>query len=331
VEVTVPGSLRYPSSRISLALLPTPLVRARRLERALGCGPIYVKRDDLTGFGVSGNKARPLEFLIGDALAQSADVLVTVSSPRSNFGAAAALAARTAGLDCDLLFKSPPPTTPSVNVELSRAAGARLCFDIAAKHEGFDDAVAAHVESLRALGRRPYTVPRGGATAVGATGFAWAAMELAEQCDAIGITPKVVVVASGSGGTQAGLVAGKVGFTLPWRVVGVSVTRPASDMADLVLRLSQECADRLGRARPAVADVDVRDPVESGFGVAPTEDRLSTRLALQNEGLLLDDYYGAKAMTLMRGLLKSESPTPVVFWHTGGLSSALTNLIHGAP
>lgn len=329
--VTVPGSQGDPAPRICLAVLPTPLVRARRLERVLACGPIYVKRDDLTGFGVSGNKARPLEFLIGDALAQGADVLVAAGAPSSNFCAAAALAARTVGLDCDLLFPGPPPTTPSVNVELARAAGARLCFDVVANRAELDAAVVAHAESLRSHGRQPYAVPRGGATAVGASGFACAAKELAEQAEAIGITPEVVVVATGSGGTQAGLVAGQVGFALPWRVVGASVSRPADDMSDLVLRLSQDCADGLGLARPAVADVDVRDMVGPGFGIASTQDRLSARLALQHEGLLLDDYYGAKAMTLLRGLLETACPTPVVFWHTGGVSAALTTLTQGAP
>ena len=324
--VTVPSSRRDLATRVSLAILPTPLVRAPGLEQALGCGPIYVKRDDLTGFGVSGNKARPLEFLIGDALAQGADVLVAAGAPSSNFCAAAALAARTVGLDCDLLFPGPPPTTPSVNVELARAAGARLCFDVVATRDELDAAVVAHAESLRSAGRRPYAVPRGGATAVGSTGFACAAMELAEQCDAIGIAPEVVVVATGSGGTQAGLVAGTVGFALPWRVVGASVSRPADDMSDLVLRLSQDCGDSLGLARPTVSDIDVRDLLGPGFGIASTEDRLSARMALQHEGLLLDDYYGAKAMTLLRRLLETACPTPVVFWHTGGVSAALTTL-----
>lgn len=324
--VTVPSSSRDLATRVSLAVLPTPLVRAPGLERALGRGPIYVKRDDLTGFGVSGNKARPLEFLIGDALAQGADVLVAAGAQSSNFCAAAALAARTVGLDCDLLFPGPPPTMPSVNVELARAAGARLCFDVVATRDELDAAVVAHAESLRSLGRRPYAVPRGGATAVGAAGFACAAMELAEQCEAIGITPEVVVVATGSGGTQAGLVAGTVGFALSWRVVGACVSRPADDMSDLVLRLSQDCADSLGLAMPAVSDIDVRDLLGLGFGIASTEDRLSARLALQHEGLLLDDYYGAKAMTLLRRLLETACPTPVVFWHTGGVSAALTTL-----
>jgi adenylosuccinate lyase len=316
--------------RFGLATLPTPLVRAHRLERALERGPIFIKRDDLTGFGVSGNKARPLELLLGDALAQGADVLVAAGATSSNFCAAAALAARIARLDCELIFPGPPPATTSVNVELARAAGARLCFDAVATREELDAAVVAHARSLRSQGRRPYAVPRGGATAVGAAGFAHAARELADECEAIGITPRTVVIATGSGGTQAGLVAGQVGFALPWRVVGASVSRPAEDVAGHVLDLSRQCADRLGLARPAAADVDVRDLIGPGFGIASTQDRHSARLALRHEGLLLDDYYGAKAMTLLRTLLETGCPTPVVFWHTGGVGAALTTLTEGA-
>jgi D-cysteine desulfhydrase len=330
VGVRVSSSRPDLAPRVCLAVLPTPLVRATGLERVLGGGPIYVKRDDLTGFGVAGNKARPLEFLIGDALAGGADVLVTAGAPSSNFCSAAALAARTVGLDCELLFPGPPPAAPSVNVEISRAAGARLCFDVVASREELDAAVVAHAKSLRSRGRRPYAVPRGGATAVGATGFACAAKELAEQCEAIGLMPEIVVVATGSGGTQAGLVAGQVGFALPWRVIGASVSRPAADMSGLVLRLSQDCADGLGLERPGVADIDVRDLMGAGFGIASTEDRFSARLALHHEGLLLDEYYGAKAMTLLRRLIQTPCLTPVVFWHTGGVSAALTTLTRGA-
>jgi D-cysteine desulfhydrase len=182
-----------------LATLPTPLVRAKGLESALSAGPIYLKRDDLTGFGIAGNKARALEFLIGEAVDQQADVLVAAGSPSSNFCAAAAMAARTAGLACDLLFSGPPPAAPSVNIELARACGALLYFDAAATREQLDDAVLDHAKRLQAQGRRPYAVPRGGATGVGAAGYACAAWELADQCAASGITPAVVVVATATG------------------------------------------------------------------------------------------------------------------------------------
>ena len=307
--------------RFVLATLPTPLVRAEGLENALGAGPIWVKRDDLTGFGVAGNKARALERLLGEAVATDADVLVAAGSPTSNFCAAAAMAASRAGLACHLLFPGPAPRERSVNVELARAAGAVLHFDVVPTREELDAAVIVHAESLAAQGLRPYAVPRGGATAVGASGYADAARELADQCEAAGFSPRLVVVSTGSGGTQAGLVAGQVGHALPWRVVGASVSRPAPVAAEQVLRLSRECNTVLGLPLPEADDVDVREARGEGFGIASEQDRASAALALRYEGLLLDPYYGAKAMTLLRALVRQHDPT--VFWHTGGVSAAL--------
>jgi D-cysteine desulfhydrase len=301
-----------------------------RLEAALQAGPLYVKRDDLTGFGVAGNKARALEYLMGAALDGGADVLVAAGSPSSNFCAAAALAAATVGLDCDLLFPGTPPTTPSVNVELARATGARLLFGVVGTREELDDAVLDHANALRIEGRRPYSLPRGGATPVGAIGYVYAARELAEQCDRARIQVGTVVVATGSGSTQAGLVAGQVGFGLTWQLVGASVSRPAQPLADQILRNSRDCAAILALDPPGIGNIDLRDCRGAGFGLASRDDHVSGRLALRHEGLLLDDYYGAKAMTLFRSLLAQGAATPAVFWHTGGVAAALTALTQGA-
>ncbi len=316
--------------RFALAVLPTPLVRAPRLEDALGAGPVYLKRDDLTGFGIAGNKARALEFLLGDALAERADVLVAAGSTSSNFCAAAAMAARVAGLGCDLLFPGDPAAPGSVNVELARAAGARLVFGAARTRDGLDAAVGEHAEALRAEGRRPYAVPRGGATAVGALGYAHAVDEVSEQCEAAGVRPRTVVVATGSGGTQAGLVAGGAGARDRWRLVGASVSRPAEEVTEQVLRTARACAERAGLSPPCPEAVEVVDCRGEGFGIASAEDRASARLALDHEGLVLDHYYGAKAMTLLRSLVREPDSTPALFWSTGGVAAALTSLARGA-
>jgi D-cysteine desulfhydrase len=316
--------------RAPLALLPTALERMPRLEKALGAGPLYVKRDDLTGFGVAGNKARALEYLVGAAIADDADVLVAAGSPSSNFCAAVALAAARVGLECELLIAGTAPPDPAVNLEIAKAAGARLLFDLVARREELDAAVEERADALRAAGRRPMPIPRGGATAVGSLGYAYAAQELAEQSDRQGLAIRTVVVATGSGATQAGLVAGQTGFGLPWRVVGASVSRPPEALADQVLRTSRACAMSIDLTPPTPADLDIRDCRGAGFGIASDEDRCSARLALDREGLLLDDYYGAKAMTLFRALLADGAPTPAVFWHTGGVAAALTALKRGA-
>jgi D-cysteine desulfhydrase len=316
--------------RVDLAALPTPLVRARRLETALGAGPLFIKRDDLTGFALSGNKARPLEFLLGDAIDKGCDVLVAAGSSSSNFCAAAAVAARVVGMDCDLLFPGDRPSAPSANIEMARAAGARLVFGVAETRDELDDAVAEHTGTLTAQGRSPYAVPRGGATPVGALGFFYAAQELAEQCDAAGIAARTVVVPTGSGGTQSGLVAGQVGLGLAWRVIGASVSRPAESLAVQILASARTCAAALGRTQPTRGDVDVRDVRGPGFGLASAQDRISADLAFRHEGLLLDRYYGAKALTLLRALLAGGTPTPAVFWHSGGVASAVSALVEGA-
>lgn len=298
-----------------LAVLPTPLVRARGLEHALGAGPIWVKRDDLTGFAAAGNKARPLEYLLGDALARCADVLVATGAAGSNFCAAAAVAARVAGLDCALLHPGSEPATPPLTVRLSRAAGATLTFDPSLARAGLDDAVQQHADRLRVGGSRPYAVPRGGATALGAVGFARAAHELAAQCAELGLERCTVVLPTGSGGSQAGLVAGCADEGLPLRVVGASVSRPVAAMRARVLELACACARLLGTPQPREADVDVRDAIGDGFGHPSAADRHSALIALTSEGLLLDDTYTAKAMTVLRELV-GEQHDPIVFWHT---------------
>lgn len=311
--------------RFSLAILPTPLIRASRLERAIDAGPVWVKRDDLTGMAIAGNKARPLEFLLGDALAQGCDTFVATGSARSNFCASAAVAARLAGLRCVILHPGGEPSPAPTTVQLSRATGASLHFMPSLEREDLDLEVRLLAEQLRLEGLRPYAVPRGGATSVGVVGFALAASELADQCIERGIESCTVVVPTGSGATQAGLLLGSFDSDLPIRVVGASVSRPIEEMRETVLALARAGARTLGTPPPKAADVDLRDAVGPGFGLPSNEDRASADLGLRSEGLLLDPTYTAKAMTVLRALI-TERPGPFVFWHTGGLSSALTAL-----
>lgn len=311
--------------RFPLAILPTPLIRAPRLEHAMGAGPVWVKRDDLIGLAVAGNKARPLEFLLGDALAQGCDTFVATGSAGSNFCAAAAVAARLAGLGCVLLHPGDEPSPAPTPVQLSRAAGASLRFSPSIDRGDLDSEVRLLAEQLRLEGLRPYAVPRGGATPAGIVGFVLAARELADQCIDRGIESCTVVVATGSGATHAGLLVGSLDAGLSMRVVGASVSRPIEQMRATVLALAQEGAHALGTRPPEDADLRLRDAVGPGFGLPSSDDRASVELALRSEGLLLDPTYTAKAMTVLRSLA-AERPGPFVFWHTGGLSSALSAL-----
>jgi D-cysteine desulfhydrase len=312
--------------RFPLAITPTPLQRASRLERLWGSGPLWIKRDDMTGFGAAGNKARPLEFLIADALAGGADTVVATGGVGSNFCAAAALAAHTAGLQCDVVYAGDAPQHLPVTVRLAHAAGAHLTFLPGVERSDLDDAVAAHARSLADQGRRPYALPRGGATAMGAVGFAAAAGELIEQCAAEGITECTVVLPTGSGCSQAGLVAGLASASnLTATVVGASVSRPPDVMRTRVANLARECASLLHV--PAVPDdaVLVRDARRSGFGQSDPELRRIAAEALRTAGILLDGTYGAKALAVARDIAQ-QANTPVIFWHTGGLPKALVEV-----
>jgi D-cysteine desulfhydrase len=318
-----------PSGRFRLATLPTPLARAARLERALGAPPLYVKRDDLTGFALAGNKARQLELLVGDAVGRGCDALVTGAGPGSNFCQAAALAARVAGLGCVLVMYGAEPASPHPNLALARASGAEIRFTGRPERESVDPVLDEAAAELEAEGRRPYLVPRGGSSGVGAAGYALAATELAAQLDAERVAPELVLVAAGSGSTQAGLVAGTVAGGHPWRVAGASVSRPVAECADQVLRLARAAAALLGQPAAEARHVEVWDARGPGYGIPSPEGERAARVAADTEGLLLDPVFTAKALALLPRLVHDGVRGPVVFWHTGGTPGALAHLTRG--
>lgn len=312
-----------PPPRVRLSALPTPLQPAERLARALASPPIHVKRDDLVGFALAGNKARKLEFLLGDALRQGSDILVTGGGPGSNHCQAAAAASRVVGLDCRIVMYGEEPVRPPANLRLVRAFGADVQFTGDPDRGSVDPRLEETAAELIDDGRRPYVVPRGGATPVGSIGYAIAAGELETQLERGGVTPEVVVVATGSCGTQAGLVAGTVGAGRPWRVVGATVSRSVAECRERVLELARGCADLLGLPPAEDGDVEVRDARGPGYGVPSPEGVAAARSAADEEGLLLDGTFTAKAMGTLVALVREGLTGPVVFVHTGGTASIL--------
>lgn len=309
-------------ARFPLAVGPTPLVRAPRLEAALGLGPTLVKRDDLLGFGVAGNKTRPLEFLIGAAVAQGARVFVTGGGPGSNFCAAAAMAARAAGLACELHVWGDPR---SANLALATAAGATLVPTGGTVREQVDEQIATRVAQL---GDGAYGVPRGGSTPLGAVGFAAGAAELAAQLDALDVRPGLITLPVGSGGSVAGLMAGLAAVGLDIPVLGVSVSRPLEEIRAKVDDLAAGCAALLGTPAPDPAQLTMVDARGPGFGSATDRERMHAREALWAEGLLLDETYGAEAFSAVVDLV-DRPEGPVLWWHTGGLLPALGSILKG--
>lgn len=310
-------------ARMSLAILPTPLVAAPRLADALGlAGPLLVKRDDLTGFAVAGNKARQLELLVAEALEQDADVLVTGGTIGSNFVPAAAAAAAYAGLGCVVVLAGASVNRAAhPNLAAATAWGAQLRWTGQAERASVDLLLPEVAALLAREGARPYVVPRGGATATGALGYRLAVDEVIGQ---LADHNPTVVVAVGAGGTLAGLVAGVVAHGRPFRVVGASVSRPADDMAASVLDLAQQVARRCGDQPPQERDVNLVDARGPGHGVASAAGDVAAALALRCAGLVLDPVYTAKALAVLPSAV---GDGPALFWHTGGLLDAVAGLL----
>jgi D-cysteine desulfhydrase len=314
-------------------VLPTPLVEAPRLAAALGlAGPLLVKRDDLTGFAVAGNKARQLRPLVADAQGAGADVLVTGGTAGSNFVQAAAAAAAWAGMRCVLVIAGHPPVPPlHPNLAAALAWGAELRFTRDADRRSVDAALPAAADALAAAGGRPYVMPRGGASPVGAEAYRTAVDELLSQLDGTHghKGPRmVVVIAAGAGGTLAGLVAGNVARGRPLRIVGASVSRPPREVAGRVLDLAVAVARRHGDPEPTSDDVELVDARGPGHGLPSPAGESASALALRTEGLVLDPVYTAKALAALPSVA---GDGPALFWHTGGLLDAVAGWVGAAP
>jgi D-cysteine desulfhydrase len=293
------------------------------LATALGLtAPLWVKRDDLTGFAVAGNKARQLELLVDDARTRGADVLITGGTLGSNFVQAAAAAAAWADLGCVLVLAGPPvPHSAHPNLAAATAWGADVRFTGDLDRTTVDAQLPVVAAELTAAGCRPYVVPRGGASPVGAEGYRLAVDEVLAQLD--GQAP-VVVIAAGAGGTLAGLVAGNVALGRPLRIVGASVSRPPAEVTARVLELAGQVADRRGEPRPGESDVELVDARGPGHGVASPAGDAAAALALRAAGLVLDPVYTAKALAALPTAAEGQ---PALFWHTGGLLDAVAGLM----
>ncbi len=307
-------------SRFPLAHLPTPLEPLPRLSHALGVR-LFVKRDDQTGLAGGGNKTRKLEHLTAEALAQDADTLVTVGAVQSNHCRQTAAAAARAGLRCVLVLSGHPPSSGVTgNLLLDYLLGAEVRW---AGDRPRDAVYREVVEAERAAGRRPYAIPLGGSTALGAAAYAAATLELKAQLDAQGLAFNRIVFASSSAGTQAGIVVGARLAGLRSQVLGISVDLPAPALQGLVARLATETAARLGAPHTcAPDDIAVNaDYLGAGYAVMGAPEREAITLFAQIEGLLLDPVYTGRAAAGLIDLIRRGVIGPdetVLFWHTGG-------------
>lgn len=309
--------------RAPLAHLPTPLEDAPRLSAALAGVRVLVKRDDLTGLALGGNKTRKLEYLLGDALAQKATVVITEGPVQSNHCRQTAAAAARLGLPCVLVLSSEQPApTVQGNLLLDRLFGAEI--HLVRSREERKRTLEELAAAARARGERPYAIPTGGSTPVGAAAYVRAAFELAAQLVERGVAAsRLLLATSTSGGTQAGLVLGAVLLGQPSRVVGIAVEPDAATIRQRVAELANATADLLEvpvRITPEMVEVDDRW-VGPGYSVPEETTIEALQLAARQEGLVLDPVYTGKAMAGLIGAIRGGeigADETVVFLHTGG-------------
>ncbi|WP_349370200.1 D-cysteine desulfhydrase [Salinarimonas sp.] len=315
---------RFP--RIRLAHLPTPLEPMERLSAALGGPDIWIKRDDCTGLATGGNKTRKLEFLMAEARDRGADIVVTQGATQSNHARQTAASAARLGLDCHILLEDrtgfrTADYNENGNVLLDRLHGAT----IERRPGGLDMNAELQVVAARlaAEGRRPYAIPGGGSNPTGALGYVDAAQELMAQADAMGLVIDHLVHATGSAGTQAGLVVGLKGVNAKVPLLGIGVRAPRDKQEETVFRLACATAEKLGLPG-LVAREDVvanTDYVGGGYGV-PTPGMVeAVEMFARLEGVLLDPVYSGKGAAGLIDLVRKgffARGETVVFLHTGG-------------
>ena len=307
-------------SRVSIAHLPTPLEPLPRLTAQLGGPELWIKRDDQTGLATGGNKARKLEYLVADALAQGADTLITAGAAQSNHARQTAAAAAKFGLARVLVLRGEEPPQVLGNLLLDRLLGAEVRW---AGDLPLPEAMAQVAEELRAAGRCPYVVPYGGSNAVGASGYVAAMEELLAQCAERDIRFDHVVLASSSGGTQAGMMVGARALGYEGRILGISVEPRAESLTHTLAGLATATADRMGLGLTYVPeDFAVNDDyLGGGYGVVGELEREAIRTMACAEGVLLDPVYTGRAFGGLLYLIRRGVFAPgerVLFWHTGG-------------
>jgi len=309
--------------RFLLAQLPTPIERLPRLARELGGPELFIKRDDQTGLALGGNKTRKLEFLVGDALKQGADTLVTAGAAQSNHCRQTAAAAAKAGLKCELILNGKKPDLPQGNLLLNHLFGASEHW---IERPQRLEKLRELPERLRAQGRRPYVIGVGGSNGIGAAGYVVAMIELMEQLRVSGQRVDHLLFGTSSGGTQAGIELGARITGFNGKLHGLSIDKNDPEHLEYEIEVAQianECAEYIGSdVRLAKEDIHVVYGYKGeGYGVVGDLEREAIRLMARREGIVLDPVYAGRAFGALVDLVRKKTFQPdetVMFWHTGG-------------
>ncbi len=316
--------------RVSLTQLPTPLEHAKNLSEFLGGPNIFFKRDDCTALAFGGNKTRKLEYVMADAIQKNADVMITIGGLQSNWARQMASAARKSGMDVILVLEGNEPEEYQGNLLLDQIMGCKLRFqeisqaDEDKEIQGECPITGKIADELRKENRVPYTAPLGAATPLGNLGYVNAVIELEEQLQSLEITADYIALATGTGGTQAGLELGVRLLELETRVLGLSISRHTREKVDEISELCNQTMDFLELEDFKIHPNDVSvnyDYMGEGYGIPTKECIDAVQLVARTEGVILCPVYTGKAMAglidlVHKGFFKKEDN--VIFLHTGG-------------
>ncbi|MHA1960584.1 MAG: 1-aminocyclopropane-1-carboxylate deaminase/D-cysteine desulfhydrase [Candidatus Thorarchaeota archaeon] len=311
-------------ARKRIAFLPTPFYRLKNLGSSIGLNSLWIKRDDFTGISAGGNKTRKLEFVVGSALKESADTLVTIGAVQSNHCRQTAAVSAMMGLRCVLLLRGPEPETETGNLLMSHLFGAETKFYPDDSFDELHERLTSVTETLTDLGLRPFPIPAGAAMPEGIIAYAVAMEELRNQAIEHGTDLDRIIVASGTFGSQAGMILGAKLLDWDVEIVGVSASVDSETGAARTRKLIDETIeaypDEIDRFQP---NIIVNDQfIGDGYGVLSEGAKSAIELFGKNEGILLDPVYtGKAALGLMSMSLAGdiEEDSPTLFWHTGGI------------
>ncbi|MCG7967600.1 MAG: D-cysteine desulfhydrase family protein [Candidatus Thiodiazotropha taylori] len=308
-------------SKVNLGLFPTPITKLSRLSALLNGPQIFMKRDDLSGLALGGNKTRKLEYLFHDAITKGCDTVVTAGAAQSNHCRQTAAAAALLHKGCHLVLGGEPHDRVNGNLLLDKLFGSRLHW--CGSHRKGEN-IPEIVENLKREGSQPYVIPYGGSNEIGAYGFVHAMAELEMQLDTSAITH--IVFASSSGGTHAGMMLGRVLLHKAYRLIGINIDKGENDAIpfdDFIIDLANRTSRSINSDhRFTTQDLILNgDYVGAGYGVIGELEREAITLTAENEAILLDPVYTGRTMggliDMIRGGEFSKADR-VLFWHTGG-------------
>jgi D-cysteine desulfhydrase len=310
--------------RRALAHTPTPIEKLERLSQLFEGPDIFIKRDDLTGIGKTGNKVRKLEFLIAEAQREGAQLLITCGGGQSNHARATALAAAKVGLKSHLVLRDSAGGDIDGNLFIDRLVGAEVSFITSQQYEQVNDMMHHLAEDYAQKGVKAYVIPEGGSTALGCLGYVVAMDEICRQMKTLRIEFDHVISAVGSGGTLAGMLLGKSAYGLKAQIHGVNVCDDAPYFQERISNIIREAKRKFGfDLKLQKKDINIIDGyVGKGYGLNRQEEIELIKLVARTEGIILDPVYTVKAMFGLRDQIRKGRFTKsekVLFWHTGGI------------